>query len=423
MLLRSGLRGGGLALLALAGLAACGSDRIVLELQGAAPGAKRVDVTLLEPAVLAKVQRRADRGGPVTANQAERVFYMAQRSTVGFTLDGAAIDGLQFEVADSGGAYVPLVVARDDQGVLAMGIYNPGSVFSAEVGSEFRPDAVEPVGDVTIYPIQLEPVKGLEASPAMPTPVMKGEVMVVRCKPNGPVSGAVWRRSDDKQLRLLLPLSDSPSAVDRLDAPDLDCDDHSPGPVGLEARSDGDKLDCDDTAFVVHAKQAEACSTFDEDCNPATTFSQRPCTCGTTGGVCACEDPGINHCPELTDSQKCDVPSKASGPGRTPCESRGDLLALPGCALGCTVTLVSVPDGWDVRIGPDRGVGESFMLPSSVKIPIAVRATTPANTASNVAFLSVRPTGMMPAIHGVRLVLSGTNDMCEAMGQITCAAQ
>jgi hypothetical protein len=336
------------------------------------------------------------------------------------------VDALQFEVADSGGAYVPLVVVRDDQGVLAMGLYNPESVFSAELGAEHRPDAVEPVGDVTIYPIQLEPAKGFEADQDMPSPVQKGQAMVVRCGPEGPVSGAVWRRSDDKQLRVLLPLSDQPSAVERLDAPDLDCDHHSPGPVGLQPRGEGDRLDCDDTAFLVHAKQAEACSTFDEDCNPATTFSQRACQCGTTGNVCACEDPGIAHCPEPTHSQKCDVPAKTSGPGRTPCESRGELLALPDCAFGCTVTLVSVPEGWDVTIGMDRGLNEPVVLPASVKIPIGVRATSTPSTSSgsNVAFLSVRPNGLPPSIHGVRLQLSGgTNDMCELMGEITCTAQ
>ncbi|HWU88449.1 MAG TPA: putative metal-binding motif-containing protein [Kofleriaceae bacterium] len=408
----------GRALIGLALLAACGSDRIVIELDGAVPGAKRVDVTLLEPVVLAKLQRSNDRNGPMPTNTPERVFYVAQRATVGFPLDGEAVDGLQFEIKDGGGPYVPLVAVRDDQGVLALGIYNPGSVSSAELGSEYVPDTVDPVGDVTVYPIQLEPAKGFEASADQPSGVARGEVMVVRCGPNGPVSGAVWRRADGKQLRLLLPLEDEASAVDRLDAPDLDCDDHSPGPVGLAARGEGDRLDCDDTAFVVHAGAAERCSTFDEDCNPETTVSQVACQCALTGGVCACVDPGLQSCPEA--AQSCTVPSQSSAMGRTPCDSRGQLALLAQCTTTpCVVTLASVPPGWDVRIGGDHGLADPVDLPAGQRLPIAVRPTSVPSTGSGsaVALLSVKPVGS-PVIYAVKLQLMG--DVCVPTNLISC---
>jgi hypothetical protein len=99
------------------------------------------------------------------------------------------------------------------------------------------------------------------------------------------------------------------------------------------------------------------------------------------------------------------------------------MLALPDCALGCTVTLVSAPAGWDVVIGDDRGLGEPLVLASSVKIPIGVKATSTPSTAADTAFLSVRPNGMAPSIYGVRLVLSGTNDACTSGAEISCVAQ
>ena len=404
-------------------LAACGSDRIVIELGGSVPGATRVDVVLLEPVVLSKLQRRNDRNATTPTNTPERVFYVAQRSTVGFELEGEPVKGLQFEVEDSGGAYVPLVVVRDGQGVLAMGIYSPSSVFATVDGVEHRPDAVEPVGDVTIYPILLEPVNGLAANPEQPSGVARGEVMVVQCGRDDLVSGAVWRRADDKQLRLLLPLEpNKQSAVDRLDAPDLDCDQHSPGPAGFEARGEGDRLDCDDTAFVVHAKATEQCSTFDEDCNPETTVSQVACQCAATGGVCACVDPGLKTCPETTHSQACNVPAETSGTGRTTCDSQGQLQPLAECALSaCVVTLASVPPGWDVRIGGDRGLNEPVDLPAGGKLPIAVRPTSVPSTNPAVALLNVKPSIGLAAIHAVKLQLVG--DTCDAAPPIACAAQ
>jgi hypothetical protein len=317
---------------------------------------------------------------------------------------------------------VPLVVVRDAQGVLAMGIYNPASVFAAEVGREHVPDAVESVGDVTIYPVQLEPVKGLEANPNQPTGMGKGELMVVRCGRDGPVSGAAWRRADDKQLRLLLPLGDKPTAVARLDAPDLDCDQHTPGPVGLLPRGPGDQLDCDDITFAVHAKAAERCSTFDEDCNPVTTTSQVSCPCQATGGVCPCEDPGITgSCPDAAHNQTCAVPAESSGTGRTPCESRGQLLAMQECAIGCAVTLVSVPPGWDITIGDDHGLNDPVLLPSAQMLPIAIRPASVPSTGANVALLSVKPSGGVPAIHAVNLKLVG--DACMATNAILCSDQ
>jgi hypothetical protein len=247
--------------------------------------------------------------------------------------------------------------------------------------------------------------------------VDKNEVLVVRCGLGGAVSGAVWRRGDDKQLRVLVPLDgNGGSAVDRLDAPDLDCDMHSAGPAGIEARGAGDERDCDDTAFVVHGGAVERCSptTFDEDCDLETTVSAASstegCQCAISGNICACVDGSQPKCP--SGFQTCTFPTKTSGAARTPCDSRGDLVALPDCTNGCTATLTWVPPGWDVRIGGDHGINEPVPVPAPGVLPMAIRATDVPIAISGVGpplavLLSVMKGINPPTIVGVKLVPGG----------------
>src|SRR5688572_24334750 len=170
--------------------AACGGEhRIVLELAGNAPGADRVSVVLLHPRVLARQQRHNDsqRNGPGMTTL-ETVFYMAERASTEIPLAGAPTDGFQLEIRDTDGPYVPLVVVRSADRVLAMGIYNPESVFSAKLDEEHDPAPVKPVRDVTIYTIELEQVvkrfAAANTDPPMPPQVRPAEVMEVPCGPD-----------------------------------------------------------------------------------------------------------------------------------------------------------------------------------------------------------------------------------------------
>lgn len=354
-----------LVLIWLVGAAACGDDpRVVLELTGGAPDAERVEVMLLDPLVLAKEQRHNDPQRDA-AGGLETVFYLAERATAAFELGGAPADGFQLEIRDAGGPYVPLVVARAGDRVLAMGIYNPDSVLAAKLGQEHVPAVVKPVRDVTIYPIQLEPVVrafGPVNADLPPAVVLPGEVMSVRCGAEGPlISGFVWRRGDGRQLRVLAAIPTRPE--DRLDPPDLDCDQRSPGRGAIPRHDAGDQRDCDDTAFAIHGSAREKCSAIDEDCNPGTTLSLAPGACTIAcdpGQICVCEDPGgpdSAACVGPVQAQPCKLPSaETSAPGLLrPCASAGAVV-LPLCQGGCEVLLASVPEGLEVEIADGEGL-------------------------------------------------------------------
>ena len=78
--------------------------------------------------------------------------------------------------------------ARAGDQLLALGLHDPESVFAAELGSEHAPAAVSPVGDVTIYPIQLEPVdRVLPLGATSPQLVKPREVMIIPLIPAGRV--------------------------------------------------------------------------------------------------------------------------------------------------------------------------------------------------------------------------------------------
>jgi hypothetical protein len=380
------LIGGLLSVLA----AACGGDRqIVLELTGAVPGAERVEVLLLDPLVMAKRQVN-NASEPNTLDRLETVFYMAERSRTTFELLGAATDGFQFEVQGGGGAYVPLVAARAGDKLLAMGIYDPAGIFAAELGREHAPAAVTSVGDVTIYPIELEPVdRSFAVAASAPQQVLPREVMTVPCGAGGEVSGLVWRRADQHQLRVVLAIPSRPppgapgeAGKDLLDPPDLDCDQHSPGPAGVLRISVGDERDCDDTASAVAAGVRESCSTFDEDCNPLTTLSPKTCADACASSVCFCDDaisPDREVCAALLGT--CKLPSSSSGgSGLLPCASAGFVL-LPPCQGGCEVLLESVPEGLEVAISDemtDSGQGPGRWVPiSDGKAWLSVKGSGP----------------------------------------------
>jgi hypothetical protein len=347
-----------LVLIGLVGAAACGGDpQIVLELTGEVPRAERIEVLLLEPVVLAKLQLH---NGAVTSTteRFETVFYMAERSRTSIELAGAAA-GLRFEVQGAGGPYVPLVAARTGDQLLALGLHDPASVFAAALGGEHRPAAVSPVGDVTIYPIQLEPVDRVFALAAdAPQLVKPREVLIIPCGNDGAAGGLAWRRADRHQLRVVTARGGE-AGKSLLEPPDLDCDRHSPGAAGLARHVPGDELDCDDTAPFVHGGARERCTAFDDDCDPKTTLAPTPCAQACPGPlqICACDSAGAdNACIEPLFDQPCKLPAKlVSGAAREPCKSAGPLGLPLVCQGGCEVMLAWAPPGLEVTIADEDG--------------------------------------------------------------------
>lgn len=348
-----------LILIGLAGAAACGGDpQIVLELTGDVPRAERIEVLLLDPVVIAKRQLH---NGAVTntADRLETVFYMAERSRTTIELAGASASGLRFEVQGAGGPYVPLVAARTGDQLLALGLHDPESVFAAALGSEHTPAAVSPVGDVTIYPIQLEPVdRVIPLGATSPQLVKPREVMIIPCGVDGMPGGFVWRRGDQRQLRVIAARG-SAEGKPLLEPPDLDCDRHSPGTAGLPRHVPGDELDCDDTAPFVHGGGRERCTAFDDDCDPQTTLAPAPCAqqCPSPIQVCACESAGADSaCVEPLFGEPCKLASKSVGGGeREPCKSAGPLALPLVCQGGCEVLLAWTPPGLEVTIADEDG--------------------------------------------------------------------
>jgi hypothetical protein len=403
----------------LAIVAACGGDsQIVLELTGSAPGAERLEVLILDPLVMAK--RQLHNLESTTSDRLETVFYMAERSRTTFELGGAAIDGLQLEIQGADGPYVPLVAARAGDRLLALGVYNPASIFAAELGREHAPAAVSPVGDVTIYSIELEPVdRAFSPATGAPQAVAPREVMAVPCGAGGAMSGFAWRRADLHQLRVVLSIPTRPAeqggtGKDLLDPPDLDCDEHTPGPAGVLRISVGDERDCDDTAPAIHGGARERCSSFDEDCNSLTTLSPAPCEGACTAPACFCDDEvgaGEVRCPIQLGA--CTVPSISSGgEGLQPCESAGVVL-LPPCQAGCEVLLEAVPEGLEIAISDDvadPGQGPGQWVPiSDGKAWLEVKASVSFSTPD--LFLAARfKTALgtsQPFVLGLKLLGSG----------------
>lgn len=350
---------------AVAALAACGDGRVVLELQGDLPGT-HVEVLLLEPEVHAKLQLH--HGGAAGAEGSlEMVFYMAERSRTSISIGAAETDGFQLEIAGAGGPYVPLVALRAGEELVALGLHDPDSVFAARIGGVHTPAAVSPVSDVTIYPIALERVAKVLPAGAAPQPVRPGEVLTVPCKPNGAANGLAWRRGDGRQLRVLVARDGS----DRLEPPDLDCDAHSPGKAGV--RTDlGDQGDCDDTAFLIHAKAREQCSRIDEDCNAETALAEpRACASTCLSPVCLCGDEGPTQevCP-MPVSDPCKVRAMSTSTGLQVCDSAGPIRLAP-CQGGCEVLIESVPAGLEAALAdapgrPGAGPGEWVEIPDGV---------------------------------------------------------
>lgn len=348
--------------LAAAAAACGGGPQVVIEVTGAAPGAERLDVLLLDPVVLAKEQRHNDPARSAQGVTLETVFYMGERARISVDLGGAGTDGFQLEIRDAGGPYVPLVAAVSGaagtpaEQLLALGVYDPAGIAAAPLGRAYAPSAVSPVSDVSIFGVALEPVDRVLApapAAAAPTPVGPREVLRVSCPDAGETSGFAWRRADGAELRVLVPLGGETGAA-RLDPPDLDCDQHSPGRAGVVRSEAGDQRDCDDTSAIVNADARERCSPVDEDCDPQTTLSLAACTTTCASGVCACDDAGAREvCLAATTSGPCKLPATSSGgSGRLVCDSLGTIKLL-GCAAGCEAMLVWAPEGLEVMLRDD----------------------------------------------------------------------
>jgi hypothetical protein len=346
--------------LALAAAACGGDSQIVLELTGELGEADRIEILLLEPVVLAKeqVHNATPADGAATL---ETVYYMAERSrtTLGRAELGDREGPPRFEIRGAGGRYVPLVMAWAGDTLLALGVYEPTRIFTAKLGVEHGPATVDAVSDVTIYPIQLEPVIRRFPATEAPQLVARGEVMEVRCGAGGPLSGYVWRLADGHELRVLvaLPEGEGGEEGDRLEPADLDCDQHSPGRAQVARGDVGDQRDCDDTASAVHAGARERCSTIDEDCNSETTQALSKCTGVCVGtDVCGCDaGGGASPCLEPI-GMGCELPAMTSGQGRTVCASAGE-IALPPlrCQSGCEVMLAWAPEWLEVAISDAEG--------------------------------------------------------------------
>ncbi len=372
------MRAVALALVLAAAAAGCGDARVVLELAGDVPRGDRIDVLLLEPTVLAK-QQVHNRNDANTTDRLETVFYMAERSRTTIS-PIETIAGLQLEIRDPGGPYVPLVAVRAGDQLLALGVHDPQSIFAAPLGREHAAATVAPVSDVTIYPIELEPAEPGIVTASGPRPVEPGQVMAVACGPGEPVSGLVWRRADLRQLRVMAARPDDRG--DRLDPPDLDCDQHSPGAAGLR-HVPGDELDCDDTAASVHGAGREQCSKLiDNDCRPETTLSPVPCAnlqCPTPR--CVCDDAGpAEACLEPLFGEVCKLAGSPSSGGLKPCDGAGPMALPVICQAGCEVMLAWAPEGLEVTISDQQGQQGQ---PLGRFVPIA----------DGRAFLTVRPDG------------------------------
>jgi hypothetical protein len=406
--------------LALAAPACGGDSQVVLELVGELGDADRVEVLLLEPVVLAKEQlhNALELAGAST----ETVFYMAERTRT--TLMAADLQDREgpprFEIRGAGGPYVPLVMTWAGEELLALGIYEPTRVFAAKLGIEHGPATVEAVSDVTIYPIQLEPVIRKLFATAAPQPVKPGEVMEVPCGATGALSGYVWRLADGHELRVLVALPEG-DRLDRLEPPDLDCDQHSPGRAQITRGSVGDERDCDDTTFAVHAGARERCSRFDEDCNSETTQSLVPCGSACPANpVCLCDDGRVSsEC--VLAGQACTLPLMTSGEGKTPCPSSGPLLLPPVCQGGCEAMIAWVPDGLELTISDAPG-GTAFGLGAWAKMEddkafLAARGTGPLSFALPPAvILRIRVDGNVES----RVIALRTETDCGTTDQMVC---
>jgi hypothetical protein len=412
---------------AVALAAGCGGEpRILLELQGTFPAAKRVDVVLLEPVVAARVQRRNALVPAQGLAGRETVYYLAQRAAVRFELAPTSggedpVSGRRFEIRDGGAPYVPLVIVRDAaQAVIGMGVYSPGSIVTAPLGVDHIPDAVSAREDVTLYEIPIEAARGI--GPARVGQVLglaPGDVLPVLCRreDDAPRGGLVWRRQDDSQLRFALPLDGGAGAAEGgLAPPDLDCDEHSAGGIGLRS-SLGDQRDCDDTTWFVHADASERCSLVDEDCDPSTqgvTACVDPVTC--PAGLCACDgDRALAECARL-DGLRCTLPADSGGSGQL-CQTSTAVVLPSDCEGACRVVLQREPQYVELKLN-GKGEGQPIDL-ARCDTPVLARAsakgTLPAGQHPGFASLSVRCLAT-PTAPAAQLVLVFVADLlgCSA---------
>lgn len=323
-----------LLLIGLAATAACGNDRALLELTGDFPElemARDVEVILLEPRAVVAAQRTTD-----DERVLEPVPYLAQRSSVLVPLDGDSVAGLRLEIQHDGGAYVPLVIVRDNAGSpLAMGIYDRKGLLAMEVGDRAL-DGIRPVSDVSIYPIELELVGAEE------------QLIPIDCMDRR--AGFVWRIDATDQFRIVLP---SPAQMNPLDAPDLDCDQHAAG-----------EPDCDDLTAALNTGEQEQCGDGrDNDCNLATKLGiVDSCFCTPPlSTTCICRDGGRPGPSECAAAQfACQVPAVLTGGQQRPCASSAE-VTVSGCDDGCTIVLERAPKGWGARLN-GMGLGEEVKL-------------------------------------------------------------
>ncbi len=354
-------------------------ERVAIELEGDFPTVREVDVILAAPQVYTRLQRT--NAAPSTSWQTavanEIVHYVAQRGETTSVMLGANqnVDQLRIQLAsDDGASYLPIVIGRDEGGdVVAMGVYEADAVFQVQDQGGVTPEVsydADARNKLKIYKIQLEAARPVSYDRGQPGVPLSG-VMEVPCA--GGRSGFVWRRAANQQLRVLLPLDPATdNAEDRLNAPNLDCDDHSAGIDG-HARDGGDRTDCDDTVDATHAGARELCNGVDDDCDgvPGMVLLDtcaNSCQGLTTRGLCdETQASFATQCARST-CQLCSIPTAAIGGGaiRIACPSRAHVLPVECINAKCRLTLAFVDPMWTVTIGIAEpftaGLGEPVEL-------------------------------------------------------------
>lgn len=333
--------------------------RILLTLHGDIAGARSVEVILANP----DVKLRAQRSGLVVAGAAvkEPVYYTAQRVLLDpYELDESdAVDGFKLQIAfDQQKSFLPIVVVRDiDTRIIGVGVYQPSKLFDTE---PFAGSIVHKAGVVQVFHIDVEPVvldagtTAGELRPMSTRTVLCGDL----------ASGLVWRTASGKQLRVLYPEPGGESADKRLDAPDLDCDQHTAGIVGVDLGLGDDRLDCDDLQGSVYVKAAEVCNGVDDNCDETDGGYEISATCDGcgTGLPGVCDDaypanPSGESCmvpPQSLQCRSCTIDYNGGGSmaSVTLCEA-SYLQSVFECLDGCDATVIDASSGLEVRIGPD----------------------------------------------------------------------
>lgn len=352
-------------------LAACGTgDGAVLSFEAPdGPGAaSRIEVVLASASSdsMTATQQRKRRGDLAT----EGVVYYRQRSSVDAILGVASVDGFELRIEPEA-----LMVA-DEQMIPFALIYDSADVL---IGVGTVNDDLGKPTFVTIKPgvVQSYDLSVLALAPDDDAAgIGPGEGHAVGCESDAGSwrSGAVWKRADGPQIRLLLPdLAEDVGATDAmLRSSDLDCDAHA----ASDAEDAEDADDCDDLRAAYHPGQTETCDGEDKDCDGRRLEVIEGCavanspTCGTTGIALCIEAPDQTPVQSTCRaSAACACTSTAGGTpspgcagcalgwttataGGTPCAPSIGKMHFEQCTTSapCTIDLVEVIGPWEIKI-------------------------------------------------------------------------